>query len=64
MVQLNTIERKRCSLVAIIESSIVCGLVFAVLMGILSVGGFVADHVMGRSKLLNKFIASLPMNWV
>ena len=51
--QLNTIERKRCSLVAIIESSIVCGLVFAVLMGILSVGGFVADHVMGRLSLIH-----------
>lgn len=67
MVQLNTIERcvgKMCSLVAIVESSIICGLVFAALMGILSVGGFVADHVMGRSKLINRFIANLPMSWM
>ena len=49
---------------AIVESVIVCGMVFVVLMGVLSLGGLVADHVMGRSKLLNRFMDSLPMNWV
>lgn len=49
---------------AIVESVIVCRRVFVVLMGVLSLGGLVADHVMGRSKLLNRFIDSLPMNWV
>ena len=48
----------------IIFEAVVALFIISCILFLLAVGGFVADHVLCRSKRLDQFFDTLPMSWM